>query len=203
MSLVIHSCSLPHFNDRPAGCVPDTLVVHSMYLPEGYDAAQCIRELDRHQVAAHYLIDREGILFQLVPEEKRAWHAGESRLPFNDDHRERVNDFSIGVELVTDSAFSYMQAQYETLSRLVVDLMRRHSLRYVIGHDHIAPGRKVDPGATFDWRHLRALSTQLEESAHSVCFPCDDAFRDRLAIGPCDTSPSHSRSSPDSAEPDP
>ena len=104
------------------------------------------------RVSAHFLLRRDGGLIQFVPLHSRAWHAGASRWR----GRERCNDFSVGVELegVDDGAFS--AAQYLCLERLVRQLQSRLPLRDIAAHSDIAPDRKTDPGARFDWARIFA-----------------------------------------------
>ena len=104
------------------------------------------------RVSSHFLIYRDGELVQFVPITARAWHAGASRWR----GRERCNDFSVGIELegTDDSAFS--AAQYAALSSLLKQLRDLLPLRDVAAHSDVAPGRKADPGARFDWPRLLA-----------------------------------------------
>lgn len=151
---------LSHFNHRPAGAIIDTLIVHSMYAPgaqDPLDALECINTLDLNKVSAHYLIDRKGQVFQLVNEQERAWHAGQSKLPYDFDARENVNNFSIGVELIATGQGSFEDSQYSELVNLINDILTRQPLRYILGHQQIAPNRKQDPGSGFDWQKLRDL----------------------------------------------
>lgn len=150
-----------HFDDRPEGSVIDTIIIHSMFNPESpydkYSAKSCKEILDNYQVSAHYIIDRGGIVWQLVSEENRAWHAGVSQLPDGDVDRPTVNHFSVGVELValvdTDNNH-FTEEQYLALARLTSEIMTRHPIKNIYGHRHIAPGRKSDPRG-FDWRRFR------------------------------------------------
>lgn len=161
---------LPHFDERPAGVSIDTIVIHSMCAPEAGDpcsALECIDLLDRCKVAAHYLIGRGGEVYQTVEEEKRAWHAGVSRMPA--DGRENVNHFSLGIELVGPEGLKFTDAQYESLAALCGEICARHAIRYLVGHDHIAPGRKADPGPAFDWSRLRDALAKL--TARPLQFP--------------------------------
>lgn len=164
-------CS-PNCDDRPAGCEPELIVVHSISLPPGDfggpwidrfftnrldpDAHPYFREISALQVSAHLLIRRDGEVVQYVPLTKRAWHAGESCF----DGRDRCNDFSIGIELEGLDDVPYEDAQYEQLVELV-QLLRRsfRTLRDapVVGHSDIAPARKTDPGPAFDWARLGSL----------------------------------------------
>ena len=151
---------LPHSNPRPAGTAIDTIVVHSMYSPDStkpLSPRSAIDLLNQHKVASHYLIDRTGALWNLVPENLRAWHAGQSRMPFSDDERTGVNDFSIGVELLARPDQIFDPAQYKALRTLCFELMQRYPIKAIVGHDQIAPERKTDPGSLFDWRELHSL----------------------------------------------
>lgn len=104
------------------------------------------------QVSAHYLIARDGTLFQLVDERARAWHAGDSRWGDLTD----LNSASIGIELDNDGASMYPSEQIEVLLRLLADLRDRLGIppANVLGHADIAPRRKTDPGVLFPWATL-------------------------------------------------
>jgi N-acetyl-anhydromuramyl-L-alanine amidase AmpD len=114
-------------------------------------------------VSSHYLIQRDGAVVRLVPEEQKAWHCGGSIMP-PPDNRTGVNDFSIGIELASTVDASFTDAQYAGLAALCRDIERRRgSMRYV-GHEHIAGNRAValglrsepkeDPGRFFDWKRF-------------------------------------------------
>ena len=151
---------LPHFNSRPPGTAIDTIVIHSIYAPGSIaplSAQSVITLLDQNCVASHYAIDRSGSLWTIVPENLRAWHAGESRMPFNDDERTNVNDFSVGVELLARPDQHFSAAQYSALRTLCFELMMRYPIRAIVGHDQIAPARKTDPGKLFNWQELQSL----------------------------------------------
>jgi AmpD protein len=162
----------PTCDERPAGCEPDLIVVHSISLPPGEFGGPWIdrlftNSLDRTahpyfeeiadmKVSAHLLIRRDGALVQYVPLNRRAWHAGESCF----GEREGCNDFSIGIELEGSDTVAYSPAQYECLA-CVIDSLRAQipslSKASVVGHSDIAPGRKTDPGEAFDWQCLNDL----------------------------------------------
>lgn len=149
---------LPHFEQRPPGIDIDTFVIHSMFCPgasDPFDALACIDLLDQHKVSAHYVIDRLGALWRLVDERDKAWHAGASKMPFKDDGREGVNAFSIGVELIGSPDEAFTEEQYRRLAELTKDIMSRHPIRNIVGHEHIAPSRKQDPGVNFSWNTYR------------------------------------------------
>jgi AmpD protein len=88
---------------------------------------------------------------QFVSTLARAWHAGVSVF----DGRERCNDFSVGIELEGSDFADFCDAQYASLAALTAALASRHPLAAVCGHEHVAPGRKTDPGPHFDWRRFR------------------------------------------------
>ncbi|WP_339136412.1 MAG: N-acetylmuramoyl-L-alanine amidase [Candidatus Electrothrix sp. GW3-4] len=143
------------FEDRPAGTVIDTLIIHSMHNPEAknrFFALSCKECLDKHGVSSHYLIDLNGTVWQLVSEEKKAWHAGISTMP--EDGREGVNDFSIGIELISSEDTDFTEAQYQALALLTKEILSRHPLQYIYGHCDVAPGRKTDPWG-LDWPRYR------------------------------------------------
>ncbi|MSQ86869.1 MAG: N-acetylmuramoyl-L-alanine amidase [Alphaproteobacteria bacterium] len=108
------------------------------------------------QVSAHYLINDEGEIFHLVPEDRRAWHAGVSYW----QGRRDLNSLSIGIEITNpghDCGYrAFPQTQIDAVRDLVKDILARHMLNAdaVIGHSDIAPGRKIDPGELFPWEHL-------------------------------------------------
>ncbi len=157
----------PNFGRRPTGSTIDLLVVHSISLPPGQFGGDAIERLftnrldfDAHpyyaqlrglQVSAHFLVRRDGALVQFVSCARRAWHAGRSSWR----GRENCNDFSIGVELEGLEGGTFEDAQYAALLVLAQRLARRYALQAVAGHEHVAPGRKADPGRGFDWSRLR------------------------------------------------
>lgn len=146
------------------------LVVHNISLPPGEYGGDSVIKLFTNQldpaahpyyatlhglrVSAHFFIRRDGELIQFVPCNKRAWHAGASSWR----GWERCNDFSIGVELEGDDATPFTEAQYEQLGSLIVPLQTAYPGLAIAGHADIAPGRKTDPGAHFDWARLPASS---------------------------------------------
>jgi AmpD protein len=157
----------PNCDERPDGIAISLLVVHGISLPPGRFGGDGIERLftnrldpDAHpyyatiaalRVSSHFLIRRDGRLLQFVPCARRAWHAGESAWR----GRSRCNDFSIGVELEGTDTLPYTSAQYRMLARLARALSLRYPIVDVAGHSDIAPGRKTDPGAAFDWTRLR------------------------------------------------
>ena len=123
----------------------DTIIIHSSYDALGkdpYDVDGIISIYKSYGVAAHYLIDRDGKIYQLVEEKNIAYHAGVSKVP---DGRTNVNSFSIGIELVNTKTDKYTDAQYKSLNKLNSILKDRYEIKYVLGHNEIAPERKDDP----------------------------------------------------------
>jgi N-acetyl-anhydromuramoyl-L-alanine amidase len=162
----------PHFDARPAGIVPELVVVHGISLPPGEfggpwidllftgglppDAHPYFHDIARNRVSAHALIRRDGTIVQYVPFGQRAWHAGQSHYR----GRAACNDFSVGIELEGTDYIPYTNPQYEQLAALVQALLDTYpslSAEHVTGHSDIAPGRKTDPGPVFDWDRWRAM----------------------------------------------
>ena len=162
----------PHFDARPKGVTPDLIVVHGITLPPGEfggpwidhmfagdlkpDAHPLLREHAALRVSAHAVIRRDGVITQYVPFGMRAWHAGVSEY----QGRSGCNDFSIGIELEGTDAMPYTDAQYESLAALVRALLATYptlSAARIAGHSDVAPGRKTDPGPSFDWARWRNI----------------------------------------------
>lgn len=132
----------------------DTAVLHSSYNNQGGDRYSVDKVIDiwkSYDVAPHYMIDRKGTIYRLVEDEDIAYHAGNSKMP---DGRTDVNKFSIGIEILNDEDDGYTSAQYDSVNALVAYLGKKHGVKYVVGHDDIAPGRKTDPW-NFDWKKLK------------------------------------------------
>ena len=157
----------PNFEARPPGAQIDLIVVHSISLPPGrfggdevqrlfsntldWNAHPFFRTIEGQRVSAHFYIRRDGALWQFVSCDDRAWHAGVSC------YRGRVNcnDDSVGIELEGLEGDVFEAAQYEALARLCAAIGQRYPVLHVAGHEHIAPGRKRDPGDAFDWPRLK------------------------------------------------
>ena len=157
----------PNFSARPAGARVDTVVLHSISLPPGEYGGDGIERLFTNtldwsahpyyetirglEVSAHFVVRRDGEILQFVSIAERAWHAGRSRW----EDREAANDWSIGIELEGLEGTTFEAAQYAALETLLPAIDRVRAVRHVVGHEHVAPGRKVDPGPGFDWDALR------------------------------------------------
>jgi AmpD protein len=158
----------PNCDDRPAGSEITLVVLHSISLPPGEYGGDSIerlftnrldphahpyfREIQGLQVSSHFLVRRDGEVVQFVPVERRAWHAGASSWR----GRGRCNDFSIGIELEGAEDDAFTDPQYLSLTSLLRQLQTRYPIRDVAAHSDVAPGRKTDPGARFDWARLLA-----------------------------------------------
>jgi AmpD protein len=157
----------PNVGARPANAEVDLVVIHAISLPPGEYGGPHVQSLFTNQldpklhpyfdslkdlkVSAHFYIQRGGELWQFASCDDRAWHAGESM------HlgRSQCNDFSIGIELEGIDGDVFTDAQYESLLALLPVLRMQYPIQHVAGHEHIAPGRKKDPGRGFSWRFLQ------------------------------------------------
>ncbi|MDA0224947.1 MAG: 1,6-anhydro-N-acetylmuramyl-L-alanine amidase AmpD [Proteobacteria bacterium] len=167
----VRQCPSPNCDDRPHGLPVSLLVVHAISLPPGTYGGDSIerlftncldpqehpyfREIAALKVSAHFLLRRGGELVQFVPVSRRAWHAGISAWR----GRTGCNDMSVGVELegAEDDAFTH--AQYTRFAELGAALRGALPIRNIAAHSDLAPGRKADPGRSFDWeRVLRTLA---------------------------------------------
>ena len=161
----------PNFGPRPAGAAIDLVVIHSISLPPGefgngnvqrlftnaldWDAHPYFQAIRGLQVSAHFFISRSGALWQFVSCDARAWHAGQSHYR----GRGNCNDDAIGIELEGLEGGLFEAPQYDILAALCAALHQAYPIAHIAGHEHIAPGRKHDPGAGFDWPRLQAALT--------------------------------------------
>ena len=159
----------PNFGPRPGGTEVSLAVIHSISLPPGkyggdeierlftnrldWDAHPYYQQIRGATVSSHFLIRRDGELLQFVSCEDRAWHAGRSSW----QGRENCNDYSIGIELEGLEGELFEAEQYAVLAALLQALAQRYPLQAVVGHEHVSPGRKIDPGPGFDWPQLKTL----------------------------------------------
>ncbi|WPL15972.1 1,6-anhydro-N-acetylmuramyl-L-alanine amidase AmpD [Thiorhodovibrio winogradskyi] len=170
-------CPSPNHGQRPPGMPVDLLVIHNISLPPGDFGGPWIEQLFLNQldpgqdpffatiaglrVSAHLLIRRDGELVQFVDLRARAWHAGESVFAGRAD----CNDFSIGIELEGTDETLFTDAQYQRLVGVTKEILRDFpdiKPGRIVGHEHIAPGRKTDPGSCFDWaRYLGEVFGRL------------------------------------------
>ena len=157
----------PNFGPRPAKARIDLLVLHAISLPPGQYNTGCVQQLFTNQldwqahpyflqiqgleVSAHFFIARGGELWQFVSCDERAWHAGASHYR----GRSNCNDDSIGIELEGLDGQPFEDAQYESLASLAAALLVHYPIAHLAGHEHVAPGRKFDPGLGFEWQALQ------------------------------------------------
>jgi N-acetyl-anhydromuramoyl-L-alanine amidase len=162
----------PNHDERPPGTEISLVVLHAISLPPGKygggdierlftncldpDAHPYFREICALKVSAHFLVRRDGSVIQFVPVERRAWHAGASSWR----GRSRCNDFSIGIELEGCEEEPFEPAQYDSLISLLKQLRSTLPIRDICAHSDVAPGRKTDPGARFDWPRLLSALAQ-------------------------------------------
>jgi N-acetylmuramoyl-L-alanine amidase len=145
----------PNWNERPAGAVPDMLILHYTGMRDAPGALARLCD-PAAAVSAHWLIDEDGTVWRLVDESRRAWHAGLSAWA----GRANLNDVSIGIELVNPGhEFGYRpfpEAQMAACVELCRAILARWPIppRRVLAHADVAPARKQDPGEMFDWRCL-------------------------------------------------
>jgi len=158
----------PNFDERPPGAKVEVVVIHNISLPPGEFGGPFIEDLFLNRlhpgahpyfagiahlkVSAHFLVRRDGQVIQFVDTDQRAWHAGVSSWR----GRERVNDFSVGIELEGTDDVAFEDAQYDALNALLDHLQERYGKLPLTGHSDVAPGRKTDPGPCFDWSRVRA-----------------------------------------------
>jgi N-acetyl-anhydromuramoyl-L-alanine amidase len=168
----------PNFGSRPAQACIDLVVIHSISLPPGqyggsgvqalftnrldWDAHPYYQQIRGLEVSSHFYIRRDGEIWQFVSCDDRAWHAGRSHYR----GRDHCNDDSIGIELEGLEGDRFEPAQYQSLAVVCHALCARYPIAHFAGHEHVAPGRKHDPGPGFDWALLQKLL-----GLPSRCFP--------------------------------
>ncbi len=164
-----HNHPSPNFDARPEGIVPSLLVIHAISLPPDTFGGEGINALFTNtldpqahpyyaqiadlKVSSHFLIRRNGELIQYVSTDQRAWHAGISSW----QGITQCNDFSIGIELEGCDSLPFEGLQYPILVQLTRALWAHYPLQTIVGHQHIAPNRKTDPGPHFNWPYYRSL----------------------------------------------
>jgi AmpD protein len=168
----------PNFDARPAAMPVELVVVHNISLPAGRFGGPHIADLFTNRVdfaadpsfadlrgltvSAHFLVRRDGRVLQFVSCNERAWHAGVSQF----GGRDQCNDFSVGIEMEGSDFVAFSPAQYESLAALTLALAARYPLAAVQGHEHVAPGRKTDPGPFFDWEMFSRMIARNAASLH-------------------------------------
>lgn len=192
----------PNHGDR-RGQRPELVVLHYTAMVDAVSARERLCD-PAAEVSAHWLIHEDGLTESLVPEERRAWHAGAGSWQGRDD----VNSRSIGIELANPGERPFPEAQMAALESLLREIMARWGIPAsgIIAHSDMAPGRKTDPGPRFDWRRLalqglaewpegEAAERPLPDSLKAIGYPDSPealtAFRLRFrpwAAGPEDAT---------------
>jgi AmpD protein len=163
----------PNFDGRPNKSNISLIVIHNISLPpgiyegnniidlftnklnaNGHEYFQSIKNL---KVSAHFLIRRDGSLFQFVSCLDRAWHAGDSSW----NEISNCNDFSVGIELEGSDYDAFEAKQYSCLEELILCLINKYPIKDIAGHSDIAPSRKTDPGPYFEWDKIKNCFDQL------------------------------------------
>jgi N-acetylmuramoyl-L-alanine amidase len=151
----IHQYTSENFNERPVGVDISAIVIHYTDMENAQLALT--RLCDKQaEVSCHYVIDEDGSIYNLVPDLKRAWHAGKSYWR----GRENVNNFSVGIEMVNPGTdfkkHPFTAAQMSSCLSLCQHLTMLYNIprHNVIGHSDVAPDRKIDPGEHFNWQYL-------------------------------------------------
>lgn len=145
----------PNHGERKDGQQPSMLILHYTGMPDDGEALQWLCN-PVSQVSAHYFVFPDGRVLQLVPEGRRAWHAGVSSWDGETD----INSCSIGIEIANPGhpggMPAYPDEQMASVAALAKDIVARWRIpaTRVLGHSDVAPGRKLDPGETFPWRLL-------------------------------------------------
>lgn len=157
----------PNYNERPKNTLIDTVVIHYTDTMTVEHALDILTD-PKAEVSSHYLIDLDGTIYQLVDDQKRAWHAGVSSWK----ERTNINNCSIGIELQNKGEIGFKingyfddfpQEQIKKLCELVRFLMKKHPIKkdLILGHSDIAPDRKKDPGEKFPWDILKKNLSDL------------------------------------------
>lgn len=174
----------PNFEARKDGKKPSLIVLHYTDLPSAFESLKIMQD-PAHKASAHYLVDEDGQITQLVPEDMRAWHAGASWWNGETD----VNSISIGIEIQNaghrGGCLPYPQAQIAAVTTLCKDIMQRHGIakNNVIGHSDIAPARKIDPGEWFPWGALAMAGVGIwPEVSEEDEFNADQIVKDEDEI---------------------
>ena len=196
----------PNVDARPDGVAIELLVIHNISLPGGqfglphiadlftnrvdFAAHASFADLRGLHVSSHFLVRRDGRVIQFASTCARAWHAGVSQF----EGRAQCNDFSVGVEMEGSDFVPFAPAQYAALATLTAALQARHPLRAVLGHEHVAPGRKTDPGPHFDWNFYHAALAKMAHAAPAdgaMLVPAHPALT--FPTGPAVVKPAHQK----------
>lgn len=155
---LLHSYKSPNFTERRGGHEkPSMIIIHYTDMKTGKEALERLCD-PASEVSAHYVIEENGDIYQLVDDDKRAWHAGVGEWEGERD----INSASIGIELVNPGHShgyrDFPDAQIDALIELTKDLILKYNIPVdrILGHSDVSPGRKIDPGELFPWGRYRA-----------------------------------------------
>ncbi len=171
----------PNFGERRDGATPDIIVLHYTAMPDWCAARDWLCNPEA-EVSAHYIISEQGDVVQMVAEDQRAWHAGAGSWGDITD----VNSRSIGIELNNTGSAPFAAPLMDAVERLLPEIMDRWAIppERVIAHSDLAPGRKIDPGAKFDWTRLVRAGLAISASPAAAIDVNEDAFvRDLASVG--------------------
>lgn len=158
---ILRTYTSPNFDERPSGACIQYIIVHYTAFDTAQKALEWLCD-PATKVSAHYLICRTGACYQMVEDHHRAWHAGVSA--WKDETN--LNHTSLGIELDNNGHEPFSEPQITSLLTLLPVLCDRHAIppHNILGHEDIAPGRKVDPGPYFPWHTLHQLGWGLNRS---------------------------------------
>ncbi len=164
-------CPSPNQDERDGAI--SMIVLHYTGMADSASAIERLRDPES-RVSCHYLVDEDGRVLRMVPEERRAWHAGRSYWRGHTN----LNDISIGIELVNpghDEGYRpFLEEQIDALIPLLAGIKERYAITRgnVVGHSDIAPARKRDPGELFPWNRLARLRLALPRPTRNLMDPC-------------------------------
>ena len=141
----------PNYGPRPEAIIINSIIIHFTEMKDDVSALERLCD-PTTEVSSHYLINKKGKIFSLVPDHLRAWHAGPSCWR----GKEKVNDYSIGIELDNNGKEEFSEPLMLSLIELCHELIKSHPIDQfnIIGHSDIIPSRKFDPGRLFQWKRL-------------------------------------------------
>nr|WP_316650475.1 N-acetylmuramoyl-L-alanine amidase [Rhodophyticola sp. MJ-SS7] len=170
----------PNHGTRRDGLIPSLIVIHYTAMATAEEALDRLCD-PATEVSSHYLIDEAGRICRLIPETRRAWHAGAGRWGSLSD----VNSASVGIELANDGTCPFPPEQMAALVALLAEIRGRWNIppKGVIGHSDMAPGRKTDPGALFDWQSLAEDGQAVWPETHETLRGTDDLWGDLARFG--------------------
>ena len=173
---ILHS---PNFDDREENITIDMIIIHYTQMNNMEDALNVYLD-ESSKLSCHYAIAKNGEIYKLVPEEKRAYHAGKSFW----NGREAINNYSIGIELDNNGNEEFSASQMNALIELCQNLKNKYQIKdhNILGHSDIAPGRKKDPGRLFNWQklHQNNLGLYIESNTYDKHLDAIEIIQEKL-----------------------